>query len=105
MLLKKSKGKSLLNLFAYTGSVSVQAALAGAEKVTTVDMSNTYLDWAKDNFELNKLRGHKYEFIQADCLKWLADNKNTYDGCIYRSTDVFLIQNVWMKALMCSVII
>ncbi|TRX56798.1 bifunctional 23S rRNA (guanine(2069)-N(7))-methyltransferase RlmK/23S rRNA (guanine(2445)-N(2))-methyltransferase RlmL [Thalassomonas sp. M1454] len=76
---KKSQGKSLLNLFAYTGSVSVQAALAGAEKVTTVDMSNTYLEWAKDNFELNKLRGHKYEFIQADCLKWLSDNKTTYD--------------------------
>ncbi len=76
---KKSAGKTLLNLFAYTGSVSVQAALAGAEKVTTVDMSNTYLDWAKDNFELNKLRSHKYEFIQADCLKWLADNKNGYD--------------------------
>ncbi|MEW6997028.1 bifunctional 23S rRNA (guanine(2069)-N(7))-methyltransferase RlmK/23S rRNA (guanine(2445)-N(2))-methyltransferase RlmL [Colwelliaceae bacterium BS250] len=76
---KKSQGKTLLNLFAYTGSVSVQAALAGAEKVTTIDMSNTYLEWAKDNFELNKLRGHKYEFIQADCLKWLSDNKNQYD--------------------------
>lgn len=76
---KKSKGKTLLNLFAYTGSVSVQAALAGAEKVTTVDMSNTYIDWAKDNFELNKLRGHKYGFIQADCLQWLKDNKETYD--------------------------
>ncbi|WP_371372289.1 bifunctional 23S rRNA (guanine(2069)-N(7))-methyltransferase RlmK/23S rRNA (guanine(2445)-N(2))-methyltransferase RlmL [Thalassotalea aquiviva] len=76
---KKAKGKSLLNLFAYTGSVSVQAALAGAEKVTTVDMSNTYLEWAKDNFELNKLRGHKYGFVQADCLQWLEKNTTTYD--------------------------
>ncbi|WNC70449.1 bifunctional 23S rRNA (guanine(2069)-N(7))-methyltransferase RlmK/23S rRNA (guanine(2445)-N(2))-methyltransferase RlmL [Thalassotalea psychrophila] len=76
---KKSKGKSLLNLFAYTGSVSLQAAIAGAEKVTTVDMSKTYLDWAQDNFELNKLRGHKYEFIQADCLQWLKENANKYD--------------------------
>ncbi len=76
---KKSTGKSLLNLFAYTGSVSVQAALAGAEKVTTVDMSKTYLDWAQDNFELNKLRGHKYEFVQADCLQWLNENRTQYD--------------------------
>lgn len=68
---KKSKNKSLLNLFAYTGSVSLQAALHGACSVTTVDMSNTYLNWAQDNFALNKLNGHKYQFVQADCLQWL----------------------------------
>lgn len=76
---KKSKGKSLLNLFAYTGSVSLQAALHGAEAITTVDMSNTYLNWAQDNFKLNNLSGHKYQFVQADCLKWLKDNKETFD--------------------------
>jgi len=76
---KKSKGKSLLNLFAYTGSVSVQAALHGASSVTTVDMSNTYLNWAQDNFALNKLSGHKYQFVQADCLDWLKKNTNKYD--------------------------
>lgn len=76
---KKAKNKSLLNLFAYTGSVSVQAALHGASSVTTVDMSNTYLSWAQDNFALNKLSGHKYEFIQADCLDWLKKNIKQYD--------------------------
>ena len=76
---KKSKGKSLLNLFAYTGSVSLQAALHGAESITTVDMSNTYLNWAQDNFKLNNLSGHKYQFVQADCLKWLKDNTQTFD--------------------------
>jgi len=76
---KKSKNKSLLNLFAYTGSVSVQAALHGANSVTTVDMSNTYLSWAQDNFALNKLSGHKYEFIQADCLDWLKKNTKQFD--------------------------
>ena len=76
---KKSKGKSLLNLFAYTGSVSVQAAVHGALSVTTVDMSNTYLNWAQDNFALNKLSGHKYQFIQADCLDWLKKNTNKFD--------------------------
>ena len=76
---KKSNGKSLLNLFAYTGSVSVQAALHGASSVTTVDMSNTYLNWAQDNFALNKLSGHKYQFVQANCLEWLKKNTNKYD--------------------------
>ncbi|RHW75354.1 bifunctional 23S rRNA (guanine(2069)-N(7))-methyltransferase RlmK/23S rRNA (guanine(2445)-N(2))-methyltransferase RlmL [Colwellia sp. RSH04] len=76
---KKAKNKNLLNLFAYTGSVSVQAALHGASSVTTVDMSNTYLNWAQDNFALNKLSGHKYEFIQADCLDWLKKNIKQYD--------------------------
>ena len=65
----------MLNLFAYTGSVSVHAALHGAKQVTTVDMSNTYVEWSKDNFELNKLTGHQYDFVQADCLQWLK----TYD--------------------------
>ncbi|MDO6446910.1 bifunctional 23S rRNA (guanine(2069)-N(7))-methyltransferase RlmK/23S rRNA (guanine(2445)-N(2))-methyltransferase RlmL [Colwellia sp. 1_MG-2023] len=79
MVAKKAKGKSLLNLFAYTGSVSLQAALHGAESITTVDMSNTYLNWAQDNFTLNNLSGHKYQFIQADCLKWLKANSQTFD--------------------------
>jgi 23S rRNA (guanine2445-N2)-methyltransferase / 23S rRNA (guanine2069-N7)-methyltransferase len=76
---KKTKNKSLLNLFAYTGSVSVQAALHGASSITTVDMSNTYLNWAQDNFALNKLNGHKYQFIQADCLDWLKKNTTDFD--------------------------
>jgi len=76
---KKAKGKSLLNLFAYTGSVSLQAALHGADAITTVDMSNTYLNWAQDNFALNNLSGHKYQFIQADCLQWLKANRQEFD--------------------------
>jgi 23S rRNA (guanine2445-N2)-methyltransferase / 23S rRNA (guanine2069-N7)-methyltransferase len=76
---QKSKNKTLLNLFAYTGSVSLQAALRGATTVTTVDMSNTYLNWAQENFVLNKLSGHKYQFIQADCLTWLKEHRSTYD--------------------------
>ena len=79
LVAKKAKGKTLLNLFAYTGSVSLQAALHGATKVTTVDMSNTYLNWGQENFALNNLGGHKYPFIQADCLQWLKDCKEQYD--------------------------
>jgi len=76
---QKSKNKTLLNLFAYTGSVSLHAALQGASEVVTVDMSKTYLDWAQDNFTLNKLSGHKYSFVQADCLQWLKNNKQKFD--------------------------
>ncbi|WP_440877258.1 bifunctional 23S rRNA (guanine(2069)-N(7))-methyltransferase RlmK/23S rRNA (guanine(2445)-N(2))-methyltransferase RlmL [Thalassotalea sp. PLHSN55] len=76
---QKAKNKSLLNLFAYTGSVSLQAALHGAASITTVDMSNTYLNWAQDNFALNNLNGHKYQFVQADCLQWLKGNTQTFD--------------------------
>lgn len=76
---KKAKDKTLLNLFAYTGSVSLQAALHGARSITTVDMSNTYLNWAQENFSLNKLSSHKYQFIQADCLDWLKKNTEKYD--------------------------
>ena len=43
---QRAKDKDVLNLFAYTGSVSVHAALGKAKSVTTVDMSNTYIDWA-----------------------------------------------------------
>ncbi|MDP4535251.1 bifunctional 23S rRNA (guanine(2069)-N(7))-methyltransferase RlmK/23S rRNA (guanine(2445)-N(2))-methyltransferase RlmL [Alkalimonas collagenimarina] len=74
-----AKGKDVLNLFAYTGTASVHAALGGASSVTTVDMSNTYLDWAKRNFMLNGLHGHHYHFEQADCLQWLARCEGKYD--------------------------
>ena len=76
-----SKDKKVLNLFAYTGSVSVAAALGGATSVTTIDMSNTYLQWAKDNFVINNLALENNFFIRADVLAWIKDIplSNTYD--------------------------
>ncbi|MBX3040211.1 MAG: class I SAM-dependent methyltransferase [Bdellovibrionaceae bacterium] len=67
-----SKGRKVLNLFCYTGSVSVFAALGGGQ-VTSVDMSATYLDWAKDNFALNQIDPAQHEFIQSDVLQWIPD--------------------------------
>jgi len=64
-------GRSFLNLFAYTGTATVYAAGAGATSSTTVDMSRTYLDWAKRNLALNGLAGPQHGFVQADCLAWL----------------------------------
>lgn len=76
---QQATNKRVLNLFAYTGSASVHAAIGGAASVTTVDMSNTYLDWAKRNFMLNGLTGKQYQFEQADCLQWLARSRNLFD--------------------------
>ncbi|CAH6797988.1 fused 23S rRNA m(2)G2445 methyltransferase and 23S rRNA m(7)G2069 methyltransferase [Vibrio chagasii] len=72
-------GKDFLNLFAYTGSASVHAAVGGARSTTTVDMSNTYLEWAKENMELNGRVGRQHQFVQADCLQWLAKEQGSYD--------------------------
>ena len=72
-------GKTVLNLFAYTCTASVQAALAGARQVVSVDLSNTYLDWGCRNFELNGLSAHQHGFVQADCLQWLADQRFRFD--------------------------
>ena len=64
-------GLSFLNLFAYTGSVSVYAAAGGASTTTTVDMSNTYLKWAQDNMSINGFSGSEHSFIRDDCLQWM----------------------------------
>jgi 23S rRNA (guanine2445-N2)-methyltransferase / 23S rRNA (guanine2069-N7)-methyltransferase len=74
-----ASGKSLLNLFCYTASATVQAALAGAKSSLSIDMSNTYLDWAQRNFELNSLSASKHKLLRADCLKWLEEDSQSFD--------------------------
>ncbi|KXJ42843.1 MAG: 50S rRNA methyltransferase [Cycloclasticus sp. Phe_18] len=68
---ENANGKQFLNLFAYTGAATVHAALGGATTSTTVDMSKTYLDWAKNNFELNKLSLEKHQLVRANYMEWL----------------------------------
>lgn len=79
MLATKAKGKDFLNLFAYTGTATVHAAVGGAKSTTTVDMSKTYLAWAERNLKLNTPLGRQHQFIHADCVKWLSVEKNQYD--------------------------
>jgi len=76
-----SKDKRVLNLFSYTGSFSVYAASGDANEVVTVDLSNTYLDWAQRNMQLNSFTDiSKYKFIQADVLQYLnAVQENYFD--------------------------
>lgn len=68
-----SEGKSILNLFAYTGSFSVYGAAGGAASTTTVDLSNTYLQWAERNFEINGLRGPEHRFVRNDVFEYLRE--------------------------------
>lgn len=75
LIQQQVKDKRFLNLFAYTGSTTVHAAVGGAKATTTVDMSKTYLDWAKANLALNTTSG-EHEFIQADCLDWLSNESS-----------------------------
>jgi len=71
LIQQQVKGKRFLNLFAYTGSATVHAAIGGAVSSVTVDMSNTYLDWARRNFVLNGIGGD-HQLVRANCTEWLA---------------------------------
>jgi len=79
MVQELAKDKHFLNLFAYTSSVSVYAAKGGALSTTSVDMSNTYIDWSARNFELNDIFGENHEFIRANCIEWIKTQRKTYD--------------------------
>ena len=69
---RQAKGKSVLNLFCYTGSFGVQAGLGGADSVLNVDMSSTYLKWAEENHAINRLDdANRYQFLRADILDLL----------------------------------
>jgi 23S rRNA (guanine2445-N2)-methyltransferase / 23S rRNA (guanine2069-N7)-methyltransferase len=72
MLQQQASNKRFLNLFAYTGAATVHAVKGGAKLTTSVDMSHTYLDWAKRNLQCNHLLQGDHEFIQSDCMSWLA---------------------------------
>lgn len=71
MVREAAAGKRFLNLFGYTGSFTVYAAAGGASATTTVDLSNTYLQWAQDNLDLNELAGKNHRFVRDDALSFL----------------------------------
>ncbi|MDQ2078356.1 bifunctional 23S rRNA (guanine(2069)-N(7))-methyltransferase RlmK/23S rRNA (guanine(2445)-N(2))-methyltransferase RlmL [Marinimicrobium sp. ABcell2] len=79
MIAQQAKGKSFLNLFCYTASASMHAALGGARFTLSVDMSPTYLNWARKNLALNGLSEGRNRLEQADCIKWLETNTQQFD--------------------------
>ncbi|QJQ98518.1 bifunctional 23S rRNA (guanine(2069)-N(7))-methyltransferase RlmK/23S rRNA (guanine(2445)-N(2))-methyltransferase RlmL [Halomonas sp. PGE1] len=87
MLGEMAPGKRFLNLFCYTATATVQAALgprgaegcAGASDSVSVDLSNTYLEWARDNFALNGLDPSRHRVVRDDCLRWLETAGAEFD--------------------------
>ncbi len=85
-LQREAAGKRVLNLFCYTGAASVHAAVGGAAQTVSIDLSNTYLEWAQRNLLLNDIHSRQYDrpppsgerlpqhvLFRADCLQWLDD--------------------------------
>ncbi len=97
---REAAGKRFLNLFCYTGTATVHAALGGARDTTSVDMSRTYLDWASRNLALNGF-SEKHRLVQGDVLEWLPDDDERFDLILLdpptfsnskRMSDVFDVQ-------------
>lgn len=81
-LAENSRGKKVLNTFAYTGSLSVAAARGDASFVTTLDLSKATIDWARENWKLNELSESSANFIAGDVFEWLPRllrKKDFYD--------------------------
>jgi 23S rRNA (cytosine1962-C5)-methyltransferase len=71
----EAAGKRFLNLFCYTGAFTVYAAAGAADSSVSVDLSNTYLAWAKRNFILNGIDLKKHQLVRADVFAYLKAAK------------------------------
>ena len=74
-----AQARRFLNLFCYTGSVSVYAAAGGASETTSVDLSQTYLDWAKRNLAINGFDPSQHKLVREDALDFLQSRSAMYD--------------------------
>jgi len=75
-------GRRFLNLFAYTGTMTVNALAGGSPASTTVDLSSTYLEWAERNLTANGFAvggPSPHQLVGADCLRWVAEAEGQYD--------------------------
>lgn len=76
---ERCAGKRVLNLFAYTCSVSVAAAAGGAKQTTSVDLSNTYLEWGQRNFRVNGIDPGQHRFFRDDAMRWMGKARSKFD--------------------------
>jgi len=82
MIREAAKGRHFLNLYAYTCTATVCAAAGGSLSTTSVDSSNTYLRWARENLTLNGIAGQEHTLQRADCTEWLRTDRRRY-GLIF----------------------
>jgi 23S rRNA (cytosine1962-C5)-methyltransferase len=87
----RSSGKRFLNLFSYTSSFSVYAALGGATASESVDLSNTYSDWAERNLRLNSIDLARHRVIRADVFTWLRDAVSAYEAGDREGVDLIVL--------------
>jgi 23S rRNA (guanine2445-N2)-methyltransferase / 23S rRNA (guanine2069-N7)-methyltransferase len=73
------RGLSFLNLFSYTGSATVAAALGGARESVSVDLSPTYVAWAERNFRLNSVDPRRHRLVADDAVRWLSGCRERFD--------------------------
>lgn len=79
---ERSKNKTVLNTFAYTGSFSIYAAKGGALKTHSVDLSKTYCEWIKKNLVLNNMSPEKnwvYKMDTFEFYKYARRKKLSFD--------------------------
>jgi 23S rRNA (cytosine1962-C5)-methyltransferase len=87
---EEAEDKNVLNLFAYTGAFSVYAAAGNARQVVTVDLSNTYLQWARENMELNGLYDEKrHSFILSDVMDFLKKPSSQLYDLVFADPPAF----------------
>ncbi|SEF70839.1 bifunctional 23S rRNA (guanine(2069)-N(7))-methyltransferase RlmK/23S rRNA (guanine(2445)-N(2))-methyltransferase RlmL [Marinobacterium lutimaris] len=89
MIQQQAQGKDMLNLFCYTASASVHALVGGAKSTTSVDMSSTYVEWARQNLALNGADPAKHVLIQEDCFKWLSRPRKERFDLIFMDPPTF----------------
>ena len=89
MIGQLARGRRFLNLFGYTATATVHAALGGASATTTVDMSRTYLDWAERNLSLNGLDATRHQLLRADVIQWLDAPPTDRFGLIFLDPPTF----------------
>jgi len=76
---EQARGQRFVNLFCYTGAVTVYACAGGAASTVSVDLSNTYLDWAERNLALNGLGTSSDRLVHGDALRWIENDRGEYD--------------------------
>lgn len=79
MLFKEAAEARFLNLFGYTGTATVYAAMGGAVTSVTVDRSPVYLEWARSNMALNGFSDENHTMVRADCMEWLSKTNSQFN--------------------------
>lgn len=79
LLQQYSQGRSVLNMFCYTGGFSFSAMKGGAKLVHSVDASAKAIDLTRENVELNFPNDTRHEAFVADAFEFMRDIKDRYD--------------------------